>query len=179
MIANTVKRCAVDGCEKPSYQRRRYCGSHSMRAYRYGDPLATKPHPRTDMAGKKIGHLTVIAPDGYAWRCSCDCGAVKTIPTGNLNRGQTTCGNRTTHHREETVGYHQAHKRLRVDRGTAATHRCVDCTEPARHWSYSNEGAHELTDPATGLRYSLDQRDYEPRCAPCHAIHDGKTTRAA
>ncbi|GAA1736915.1 hypothetical protein [Microcella frigidaquae] len=178
MIATTAALCAINGCGKPRHQRRRYCGSHAMRAYRYGDPNARKPQPRRDLIGQVFGLLTVLETDGYHWRCKCECGAIATIPTGNLNRGQTTCGNRTTHRREATVGYYQAHKRLTVDRGPASAHACVDCGQPAQHWSYSNASPDELTD-VTGLRYSLNQDDYQPRCAPCHSIHDGKTTRAA
>lgn len=176
LLEAPTRICDIESCHRPRYQQRRYCVTHAMRASRYGDPHYQHTPRRNIARGQTFGLLTVLEPDGYGWRCACECGAIKTIPAGNLNRGQTTCGNRTIHRREATVGYFQAHTRLRVDRGPASHHACTDCGTPAQHWSYSNAGEHELTDPTTGLRYSLNQDDYTPRCAPCHAIHDGRTT---
>ena len=178
-VTAPTRTCHIASCQRPRYQKRRYCVTHAMRASRYGDPHHEYTPTRNISPGQRFGHLTVIAPDGYRWQCACECGAVKTIATGNLNRGQTTCGDRTAHRRAATVGYFQAHRRLSVDRGPASDYPCTDCGNSALHWSYNNASEHELTDPATGLRYSLDQDDYTPRCAPCHAIHDGQTTRAA
>ena len=52
-----------------------------------------------DITGKKFGMLTAIAPvrsdekRGVIWRCQCDCGAEKEVPTVYLMRGLTkSCG---------------------------------------------------------------------------------------
>lgn len=52
-----------------------------------------------DLAGAKIGRLTVIAalkidgPRGVVWSCLCDCGASHAASTGNLRAGRVrSCG---------------------------------------------------------------------------------------
>lgn len=53
-----------------------------------------------DLTGERFGRLVAIeitdqkASNGsYFWRCICDCGEEKSIPSGNLNRGVTnSCG---------------------------------------------------------------------------------------
>jgi hypothetical protein len=75
-------------------------------------------------------------------------------------------------------GYDAAHKRVYRERGLATAHRCVDCSEQAREWSYSGTDPDELTtrpdlrNEHAELRYSLDAKFYEPRCVRCHRFKD-------
>lgn len=71
----------------------------------------------------------------------------------------------------EAVTYTQAHLRLKVDRGRAAEHTCIQCSEPAHEWAYMGGCPDELTH-TNGVKYSLDQSRYEPMCMPCHRRHD-------
>jgi hypothetical protein len=73
------------------------------------------------------------------------------------------------------LGYNTAHRWLRLDRGHASTHRCVDCGERARDWSYAYERATQRHFDAScqpSAPYSLNPNDYDPRCKRCHANYD-------
>lgn len=59
-----------------------------------------------DLMGQRFGRLTVIGRKpgvpgehvGVRWICECECGAVKTVLSNNLTRGNTTsCGNLKVH----------------------------------------------------------------------------------
>jgi hypothetical protein len=73
----------------------------------------------------------------------------------------------------DAIGYTALHDRLKVARGKASGHACVDCAGSARDWSLVR-GATVVTDP-TGRRYSLRLDDYQPRCVGCHARYDRAT----
>lgn len=167
--------CTIEGCEKaPRSKYATLCAMHYHRIYRYGTISPQHPPRYTDLTGHAQGELTVKHRGDGGWMCDCSCGASVLILTGDWNRGQTTCGNRSTHWRQDDVGYWGAHQRLEADRGRASSHPCVDCGTAAAHWSYSNAGADERRDERSGLAYSLDQDDYEPRCAACHGRFDAR-----
>lgn len=71
----------------------------------------------------------------------------------------------------EAPSYAAMHGRLNHRRGRARRHSCVDCGQPARHWSYDHADPNELTSP-TGLEYSTNLDHYQPRCRPCHEAFD-------
>lgn len=161
--------CPIPGCGRPLYQRRAYCGSHFMKAYRYGDPLWTPPARYDDKTGKRYGRLTVIArtADGH-WICQCDCGNRITTRAGCLNKGSTaSCGQ---HRHADQIGYAGAHDRVEAVKGKASSHECVDCDKPAREWSYNHQDP-EQRDGSYGP-FSMDPGYYEPRCTRCHRIFD-------
>ena len=66
--------------------------------------------------------------------------------------------------------YENAHQRVKRARGSATAHKCVDCGQNARHWSYD----HKDPDERSGTKgpYSLKVEHYEPRCVPCHKQMD-------
>lgn len=72
------------------------------------------------------------------------------------------------------------HKRIDRTRGKATGFVCIDCTGPAREWSYDNADPNELVDRTRRwpLRYSLDLAHYAPRCTPCHRRFDRKAATA-
>ena len=168
--------CPVDGCEKP-LKRAGYCYGHYMKNWRYGTPTPDHGPKWDDITGRRFGTLVVLERAGEQWRCQCDCGRVRKVNAGDLNRAgdATTCGHRPTHHRKETVGYGAAHGRVRSDRGDVAAMACRDCGSPARHWSYDHDDPDEMVsdDPRTaGIAYSLNPDHYSPRCVPCHKRFD-------
>ena len=83
------------------------------------------------------------------------------------------------------VGYTAAHDRVRRARGSASNHDCVDCGEPAYHWSYDHECENEQVRFERGYYVSLSPYidHYQPRCVPCHKRfdlgRDGSSTRLA
>lgn len=81
-------------------------------------------------------------------------------------------------------GYDAVHHRLRVHRGPAREHVCVDCGRQAREWSYDHKDPDELlhgnvrdsqwrNGPSW---YSRKLEHYEPRCAGCHRQFDRSRT---
>ena len=71
------------------------------------------------------------------------------------------------------ITYTSAHELVRAQRGNPRSRPCIDCAQPARHWSYNNRASNELVSQ-TGARFSADPSDYEPRCAKCHHAFDSK-----
>lgn len=71
--------------------------------------------------------------------------------------------------------YQQAHDALRRLRGRAVHYACADCGKQARDWSY--EGGHAspqwyISDTGRMRPWSIDARDYLPRCRSCHVLKD-------
>lgn len=72
----------------------------------------------------------------------------------------------------ETPAYRTVHSRISKASGKASEHACADCGQAARQWSYDGTDPGELTDPATGCKYSADPAHYRPRCHLCHVRAD-------
>jgi hypothetical protein len=61
--------------------------------------MGAKGRPGVDLTGKRFGHLVVLGQGGRSanrrvlWSCLCDCGNYSSVPTHNLNGGNTaSCG---------------------------------------------------------------------------------------
>lgn len=174
--------CVVGKCEKP-VRTYGYCYAHYMRFWRYGDAEFVHPPTYQDVTGKRFGLLVVMCRKDKKWLCRCDCGAQTLVRIGDLNRGSaTSCGNRR-HRWVDDAGYSAAHGRVRSRRGSAARYPCVDCGEPAKHWSYDrldpNERISDHEGPNFGCPYSLDPSHYVARCVPCHKTFDLDHIKAA
>lgn len=95
---------------------------------------------------------------------------------GDARRQYCTDDCRRTYERSLPVEYAAAHRRVKVLRGSASMHMCVDCGSQADDWSYSNADPEALTNTEgrrnAGLPYSLDPDHYSPRCKACHKIFD-------
>lgn len=170
----TDRTCIVERCTTPT-KRAGYCYSHYMRNWRYGTPTPTFAPRFEDIRGQRFGTLTVTARTGSRWTCECDCGETRTLSAGDLNRTRDgiTCGT-PGRHLSPDAGYTAAHDRVRRDRGSASTHACIDCDQPAAHWSYMHDDPDERTQNVRGLElpYSLDPDHYAPRCVSCHKRFD-------
>lgn len=76
--------------------------------------------------------------------------------------------------------YQTAHNQIRLQRGAASTHLCVDCAAPAADWSLKHDSKQRivaLDGTRAGLAFSPDPTDYEPRCKPCHVTYDREANR--
>ena len=72
----------------------------------------------------------------------------------------------------DDVTYRAVHTRLEKSRGKAADQTCTDCRLPATEWSYDGGAAVEQRDSNGRYPYSTDLSHYQPRCTPCHQMHD-------
>jgi hypothetical protein len=70
--------------------------------------------------------------------------------------------------------YSTLHDRLRAKLHPSML-PCGHCGGQAQDWAYDHEDLNELTDPATGCRYSADLSHYIPLCTPCHLRFDRGT----
>jgi hypothetical protein len=77
--------------------------------------------------------------------------------------------------KKEDPGYEAAHWRVRIAKGRAANHLCVDCGGPATDWSLKHDASEKRVQSSgrmEGATYSLDADDYEARCQCCHKRYD-------
>ncbi|NVN52269.1 hypothetical protein [Mycolicibacterium hippocampi] len=85
--------------------------------------------------------------------------------------------------RGDDASYFAIHYRLRSARGSARDQPCVDCGQPARHWSYSGDCPSEkprrrnAAGRVISPPYCTHPNHYEPRCISCHHRHDGAVER--
>lgn len=167
--------CILDDCTTPRYQRHQYCGSHYMKWYRHGDPHYKAKYAFKDLAGKRFGLLTAMERVGNKWRCECDCGEATMSTVGDLNRGsKQSCGIKQRHPRHD-IEYGAAHDRVRARQGNVKDSPCIDCGNPASHWSYDHQDPRELVSRApgtAGIPYSTNPAHYDPRCVSCHKRFD-------
>lgn len=173
---NDTPKCAIPGCGKP-IKRCGLCYGHYMKQWRYGTPTP-KFGPRwTDTRGQRFGTLVVADRVGPKWRCVCDCGETRIVSAGDLNRtgDRSTCGV-AGKHLDPRPTYEVAHERVRAAKGSASLYECVDCGNPALHWSYDRNDPNELfgglNRSANLMPYSTDPNHYVPRCVPCHKRFD-------
>ncbi|GAA1148512.1 hypothetical protein GCM10009651_36460 [Microbacterium natoriense] len=178
-------KCSILDCAKPARSRvATLCPMHYHRQYRYGtldritDLIRNGDIPRrgTDISGVRYGTLIAEAYRDGTWLCRCDCGNTRLATIGELKRtGEAnTCGVRANHLSED-IDYSAAHGRVHRAKGQAQRHRCVDCGDQAKHWSYDHSDPNEYVSrsPRTiGIAFSLDANHYEPRCVPCHKTFD-------
>lgn len=82
-----------------------------------------------DKVGQRFGSLTVVEYAGYSrWKCRCDCGVVKVIPTCHLSTGHTkTCGRGI--HRKQHLTHGKRHTRLYRIWANMKT-RCLNPNDP-------------------------------------------------
>lgn len=139
-----------------------------------------------DRIGHTYGQLTVIGRAGSsrvghaAWDCVCSCGETLVATGTNLATGNTTRCRKAEHSgkwKGDDIGYNAAHDRVRVRRGRADQHGCVDCDGTAEHWSYSNSDPDERVEVRGELlfRYSTSVIYYAARCRSCHFRFDCET----
>lgn len=154
-----VKECEVEQCSLNSYAKG-YCRNHYANYYRCGDPLGSRGPAPTETC--PLHPQRVLNRNG---KCR-SCVSLAFYYDGPKNpRGP----------RKEVVGYAAAHCRVRSVKGRAANHLCVDCGHQALSWTLKY-GASQITTEAEGIykgtMFSLNIDDYEPRCEPCHRVHD-------
>lgn len=150
-------------------------------------------------------HVSPKGSTAARWRCACSCGELALVRGDYLKSGKTrSCGclarelvaellrrqslgktgTQSPSWKGDSIGYSGAHARARASKGSAAHHACVDCSSPAREWSYAGGCPREkVTDGSestpAGLLYSPDPERYVPRCKSCHTYHDLAVRRAA
>jgi len=132
--------------------------------------------PVIDRTGETFGRMTIVElvpkpwrSENAEWVCRCVCGTERVIDSSRFSQDKyMTCMRGECHPgwTGDNVEYTGAHWRLRQDLGPASSHKCVDCPNQARDWSYVE---------AKG--YSLDIADYSPRCTSCHRLHDAALRR--
>lgn len=145
--------------------------------------------PVKNRIGERYGRLVVIERAGSnkqnkaLWLCRCDCGG-STITWFRPTQLTQSCGCITRENiaalgrasrKGDVIKYRSAHISVRLARGSAKTHMCVDCQGPADEWSLRKDAPVTHIGPNDRgrlLRYSVDVNDYDPRCKQCHMQYD-------
>ena len=83
--------------------------------------------------------------------------------------------------RKDVVSYWGMHGRLKVNKGSASKHQCIDCGTPANDWTWNNSCSNVLYGVARKDRpnlnpYCVHLEHYEARCTSCHMIFDKSLT---
>ena len=161
--------CLVDGCEKRE-SKRGYCSMHYSRLARYGD-----------LEHVTVKTRSVCSAEGctrYTQRQGlCAMHFRRRERTGDplgLTGPTSRFGSDNPAWAADAAGYMAAHQRVRVQRGHASTHACVDCGGRAAEWSYCHDAPEDrrLFHTKTGSPYSLYVEDFQPRCTACHRRYD-------
>lgn len=97
------------------------------------------------------------------WKRRGDPGAARIVrhPSGPDNANWTG----------DQIDYRGAHWRVRLQKGKAKDHQCVDCGRQASEWSYDRLDPNEkigVTRGGVKVPYSTNPRHYQPRCLSCH-----------
>lgn len=163
------KTCAVADCELAAHSRGR-CKKHYDAWRRDGNGDKPTFQPAKDCAVDSCPSKQHAR--GY---CAVHLYRLKTYGDPLVEGPGRTAGRP----RAEEPTYVGMHKRLRLDRGKASAHACVDCGNPAHEWSYDGGCPGELHEVRGKLpcAYSTDQSRYSPRCRPCHRTRDESLNR--
>lgn len=166
--------CTVEGCSRPTpTPGTKLCYAHYTRKRRHGDVGPAEVWDRKSVPCSVEGcGQRKASPLGY-----CGSHARRFRKTGSTDyvAPPRRWAEENTSWLGADVGYKAAHDRVRTRRGPARDHRCADCGEPARHWSYDHQDPNELlgtSGATTGIPYSADPSHYAPRCVPCHKRFD-------
>lgn len=170
-----MNTCAIDGCQKPTRSRTaQWCEMHYHRWYNTGDPGEAAPRSRKHRNAEcAVDGCT--KPDKETGLCSMH--GVRLRRHGDAHKviqpseRAVRVGPEHQNWVGESASYNTAHARVRAQKGSASAHQCVNCTKPAKHWSYDNTDPEEKVTPE-GYRYSLNAERYEPRCVQCHSDFD-------
>lgn len=165
--AGAQRTCSVEGCGRKHYGKG-LCKSHWSRRWRASrEPCSIEgcEHPRRTR-GWCITHYG-------RWRRNGDPNVV--LP--GFGGDPTKWGRSGEHHpawRGDEASYSAIHKRLASVRGSARTHVCFRCGEPADEWAYDHQDADEKVGESNGVevRYSTDLERYQPACVDCHRQMD-------
>lgn len=187
------RTCSIEGCPN-KHEARGWCSKHYQRFLVTGDPLTVKK-PRTNWTNVaaraefiKAGFIPMTtefpgARNGWVSRCS-SCGRESSPALQNVIRGHRCRHCAALANRGEgngwwcgdAVTYGGAHDRVRLHKGSASAHLCIDCGDQAQEWSYSHCGGPNerrgITSKGCQALYSVNPDDYDPRCKPCHRAFD-------
>lgn len=169
--------CQIDGCARqPRSTHARYCEMHYYRIRRNGTP---------EIVAKRVPDQQ-CSVEGCVNKAFHTDGTCRTCRLRMRRNGDYDYHNRGSKSHnwlsDDELGYKEAHRRVKRARGSASTHRCVDCGGAALHWSYNHAakdekwGRHE---DGILVPFSTNVEDYEPRCVPCHKRFDLRIAREA
>lgn len=118
--------------------------------------------------GMTVAEVQAVVGKGHKVQRIMERHAIPTRPA--IKRDQR--GEKNHLWRGDSPSYGAAHTRVYTLRGSASQHRCVDCGERAKDWSYLGDCPREQRDPETGCAFSPDPDRYVARCRSCHRAYD-------
>jgi hypothetical protein len=168
-----VKVCVIEDCERKQHVRG-WCNAHYKRWLRHGDPKAggrpQNPGAMCSIEGCTISAVarTWCAKHWQRWKANGD--PTKAGP-------QIMYGTDNPRWIGQDAGYDAVHDRLKIRRGSAKSHACEFCGDPAAEWAYDRCDPNARRDSRRGCLYSVDLDHYMPLCLPCHRLLDSPKTQ--
>lgn len=159
--------CVVDECGLATYTSgSQHCQLHYNRMRTHGTTDATRPWHRRETCTVE----GCDKPESGDLMCSMHQMRVQRHgdPFAVIQLADRDFLRRDANHRwtGEEATYAGVHQRVGAAMGRAKEYLCVDCGQPARHWSYDHKDPDERNE--NGSPYSVDLTHYEPRCSSCH-----------
>lgn len=173
--------CAIEGCERRDQcaaDGQRVCLMHYKRWVRRGEFGPAEARPLRKQRGTCTVDGCESVDDGANGLC-------KLHGTRLRRHGDPLAFHPVgspagpDHHSRNDGGltYSGAHIRVRLTKGRASDHACIDCLGSASQWSYDHLDPNERR--GDGGPYSIDPDHYQPRCGPCHKAFDLAFIRGA
>lgn len=160
---NATRTCSMAGCDRTERLVRGVCRPHYSSLNRRGQAKSLPPMRTIP------GECSVAGCDVRGNRRGlCKLHYERFMRTGD------PLGIRPGRWQDHVGSYTSVHKRIRLERGNASEHRCVDCQGQAAEWSYRGGAPDERSGLVRGsvLAFSSDIDYYDPRCVRCHRIFD-------
>jgi hypothetical protein len=166
--------CSAPECDRPiRYKTLKLCQKHYFRLRRNGNLSARVQRATREICIIRDCEKLDAGPHGL-----CDKHLARRNRNGDphtLRGPRVLKGPDHPRWQGSNVEYGAVHCRLRSHRGSARSHSCEDCGQPAKQWSYNHDDPNELIQQSgvlQGLPYSSDVNHYSPRCVPCHKRFD-------
>ena len=163
-----TRQCSIDDCTRSDIQGHDMCALHYMRWYRTGRTTARPIRAQRGMCVvEECGQLD-DGPHGYCPKH--DARRRRNGDPLRLKGPKVMSAEANWRWTGDEASYQAMHQRVRIKRGRASSHACVDCGSAAKHWSYDRTD----TDERQSIEgpYSVDVEHYDPRCVPCHKKFD-------
>lgn len=171
--------CSIAGCDRTDIQGKGWCRMHYHRWYRTGSTGEAARRQREQRGTCTIDGCNKgdAGPHGL-----CDMHTTREKRHGDpltiipVEERKLPKGADHPNWKAEDIGYSGAHNRVRLRRGSASNHECIECGKQAEHWAYDHNDPSELMGTVDNcpslMPYSADPNHYQPMCVRCHKRMD-------
>lgn len=170
--------CKVQGCPK-AFKAKGFCEMHYSRWVRHREVGSVEPQVQLDAPKACTAEQCNAEHAARGW---CKIHHQRWLRWGDpLAVHSPLRGEESPKWIGDKISYGPAHARIRSAYGPAKSHKCIDCGDQARDWSYNHNDPNEKLEigiSAKPVAYSADPLYYSPRCRSCHSLFDSPRKEA-